>query len=418
MLAALVLLQPTRETPVPPPPPPAFDYRVEYAGGGRGWICDARGGRWPIDNFHGETTRLEVGWLPGIGRQFLILHALSGAYTYRLIAFEVHPDGSLTPCADGWTCDEFGQNETLIEGAFGDVDGDGREEFIEWDRRWIFDERVGMIANWAPCTISHAWTGERFEPRFIQLSGAGVESPTLLIESGDVEGAYSRALEFVMHGWYDAGRDLMRDLAAPERAETAFRDLMNRNNVGETPYFDRYHEVVPVCFTGPAESALLVSGSRMGGGAIYVFDDIGRLLHRAPTHGLARDARAVDLDGDGLDEIVFAGSGGGTGLHYDFEHVFTAQGGRPREILSIDTSGYDVNYCGNELLDGHNWQSATSLDYAPADADGTVRLRATTIVEHPCECDDAAKPPPPPPTRTVEVLIWRRGGDRFETEPP
>lgn len=413
LLVTLMLLQPARESPVPPPPPPVpnAEYRIEDAGDGRGWIRHADGRRWPLDDYHGETARLEVGRLPGIGRTFLVVHVLSGAYTFRIHAFEVHADGALTPCATGWTIGEGAQNESLFEIVFGDLDGDGREEFIESRRRWIVDERAGIIDSWAVCTIGRGWTGERFEPDFIRLQSSLGESPLLLVADGDVDEAMDRVVAYMLSKWLDAGRDLMRDLAATDLAESTFRMLMFRNGVDEMPYFDLHNELLPIRFTGAGETALLILGCRAGGGGVYVFDEVGRLRFRSESYGCVRGGRADDLDGDGLDEILFAASGGGTGLHYDFECILTAQGGRPREILSIVKDGYDFNYCGHDDFDVHNWRQSTQLDYECID-DG-VRLRATTVLDFPCECTDRVEVPS---EHRVETLIWRPGADGFEPE--
>ena len=144
------------------------------------------GRRWAIDDYHGETARLEIGPLPGIGRRFLVAHILSGAYQFRLVVFEVHEDGSLTLCASGWTIAEGAQNEYLFEIAFGDVDG--QDVFLESHRRWLFDDGGGIIAGWAVCTVAHAWTGSRFEPRWLYLWGADEESPWVPIDPPDEAG--------------------------------------------------------------------------------------------------------------------------------------------------------------------------------------------------------------------------------------
>lgn len=189
---------------------------------------------------------------------------------------------------------------------------------------------------------------------------------------------------------------LLRQLQSADvaTARAAFEALLQANGVEPGPELNSARETIALAFTAPGDVALLLAGCRAGGGRVYVFDRDGALVYQSGEYCSVHASRASDLDGDGLDEILFHTCGGGTGLSIVSEVVVTGQGGRPREVLSVmeDVVDADVTYRGDLRFE--------------RGADGSVTAVIAEEMTSP-RCT----------VQTESRLLWLAGAEKFEPIP-
>lgn len=219
------------------------------------------------------------------------------------------------------------------------------------------------------------------------------------------------------------GASLLEAVTArkPDLAPKAFAGLMTRAGVSPVPYFDGLYETIPLRFSNPSgDVAVLVMGCRAGGGGVYIFDRSGKLLMPPEEGSSISNGRAVDLNGDGFDELIYDTLGGGTGLFVQADHILTNQGGRPRELLSIVTEYSDCNYCGTDFFDTHNEHAEADVRFDPPQPDGSVVVTVDERRFTDCDCPPelkTRKKPVPPDERRTDRYVWREGADTFEPLP-
>ncbi len=167
---------------VPHPPvriePGAGDYWVELRQGA-GFLRHKWGGSWPIPlPYGGEAGSLSLVDLPGLDRRMLVLRLFLGAGLRRQAVWEASSFGKLRPVADGMSLGD------VPDATFEDVDGDGREDFALHQRSLRRNPGDPLDPeDWVIRTTYHAWTGARFEPRWVRLQALGTPGPLVPLES-------------------------------------------------------------------------------------------------------------------------------------------------------------------------------------------------------------------------------------------